>query len=90
MGTGQEAIRIVQHGVVVDVLLTDLQLPDLNGVAVARAIAGLSPGIRVAFMSGSEPRIPLEPSDAPFLLKPFSTVALANALAGAANLRYPR
>ncbi|MBI2827768.1 MAG: response regulator [Acidobacteria bacterium] len=81
--TGQEAIRVVEGGMIVDVLLTDLHLPDIDGVAVARAVAGLSPATRVAFMSGAAPSKSLDPREAPFLLKPFSTRALANALAGA-------
>ena len=92
--TGQAAIRVVEGGMIVDVLLTDLDLPDIDGIAVARAVAGLSPATRVAFMSGATPRKPLEPHDAPFLLKPFPTRALANALAGAipvnAGERQPR
>lgn len=92
VGTGEDAIGLVQRGMIVDVLLTDLQLPGLDGIAVARAIAGLSPGTRVAFMSGSAPLAALEPRDAPFLLKPFSTAALANAVTGAMplNRRPPR
>lgn len=81
VATGEEAIRVAEGGEVVDVLLTDLQLPDIDGVAVARAVTALSPRTRVAFMSGSAPQRPLDPSDAPFLLKPFSVTALANALA---------
>ena len=86
---------------IVDVLLTDLDLPDINGIAVARAVVGLSPATRVAFMSGTAPSKPLHPRDAPFLLKPFSARTLADALAGAMSVnageqplrgvgRYPR
>lgn len=83
VGTGREAIRVVEGGTIVDVLLTDLDLPDINGVAVARAVSGLSPATRVAFMSGAGPSEPLHPHGAPFLLKPFSRTALTNALKGA-------
>lgn len=79
--SGEDAIHIVELGFVVDVLLTDLHHSD--GIAVAAAIAGISPATRVAFMSGSAPRKPLQPRDAPFLLKPFTTNELANALTGA-------
>ena len=88
VGTGREAVGIIRRGLIVDVLLTDLQLPDLDGISVAREIAGFSPGIRVAFMSGAAPARSLEPSDAPFLRKPFSASDLAKALAGAVPLRW--
>jgi CheY-like chemotaxis protein len=82
LATGRDAIRLVERGTRVEVLLTDLDLPDVGGVMVARAITAAAPGTRVVFMSGSVPAVPLEPSVAPFLLKPFSRIALADALAG--------
>lgn len=87
VNNGTEAVRVVEMGLVVDILLTDLNLPDGNGVSIAAAVTAVSPGTRVAFMSGMAPSDPLEPRDAPFLLKPFSTAALANALAGAIPMR---
>ncbi len=85
--TGDDAIRVIEKGLLVEVLLTDLQLPDLDGRDVAWAICQIQPFMRVAFMGSAAPAEPLEPRDAPFLLKPFSTTALANALAGAVPLR---
>lgn len=92
MPNGEEAIRSVEAGASVEVLLTDLHLPDLDGVAVACAIAALAPAIGVVFMSGTAPKMQLEPHNAPFLLKPFSTAALIHALNVAASVaaRYPR
>ena len=87
VNNGREAIRVVEMGLVIDILLTDLHLPDFDGVSIASAVTGLSPATRVAFMSGMAPSDLLEPRDAPFLLKPFSTTALANALSGAIPMR---
>ena len=78
---------MIEKGLLVDVLLTDLRLPDLDGREVAWTICRRRPFTRVAFMAGVAPAEPLEPRDAPFLLKPFSTQALANALAGAVAIR---
>lgn len=86
VNTGGEAIRVVELGLIVDVLLTDLQLPDLDGLAVAWAVTHVSPHTRVAFMAAAAPSEPFVPRDAPFLLKPFSTSALAHALAGAIRM----
>lgn len=62
---------------VFDVILIDLQLPDLDGRAVAAVAAELAPAARILFMAS---RIPLQPAMAPVLIKPFSTSALARAL----------
>lgn len=85
VSTGRDAIRLVELGTRVDILLTDLDLPDVNGASVARAVTSVAPGTRVVFMSGRIPTVPLEPRAAPFLLKPFSRAELARALA-----RHPR
>lgn len=85
VSTGRDAIDLVEHGTRVDFLLTDLDLPDVDGASVARAVSAASPGTRVVFMSGRMPLGTLEPAAAAFLLKPFSQADLARALA-----RYPR
>lgn len=77
----------MELGLAVDVVLTELRLPDLDGRAVAWAIAKTLGRVRVAFMSTEAPRVVMEPRHAPFLLKPFSTGALASALSGAVRLR---
>ena len=87
VNSGEEAIRVIEMGLAVDVLLTDLRLPDLDGREVAWTICRLRPFTRVTFMGSVAPAEPLEPRDAPFLLKPFSTTALANALSGAPQMR---
>ncbi len=87
---GQEAISLLEKGMRFDVLVTDLNLPDVDGRSVAWTAAAFSPRMRMVFMSGRAPGEPLEPADAPFLLKPFSTTALANAIAGALPLDPPR
>jgi two-component system cell cycle sensor histidine kinase/response regulator CckA len=82
VSTGRDAIRLVELGTRVDLLLTDLDLPDIDGASVARAVSAAVPAVRVVFMSGRFPSRPLEPRAAPFLLKPFSQAQLARALAG--------
>ena len=86
---GREAITLIEKGMRFDLLVTDLNLPDLDGRSVACTAAAFSPRMRLVFMSGRAPGEPLEPADAPFLLKPFSTTALANAIAGAIPLDPP-
>lgn len=81
-GTGEEAIRAIDRGVRVELLLADVHLPGMNGYATADAITAISPRTRVAFMSGAAPT-PAGIPDAPFLRKPFSVKSLEAAVAKA-------
>ena len=77
---GREAIRVIELGIAVHIVLTDLRLPDLDVRNVVATVARLRPTLRLAFMADAPPSEALLPPDTPFLLKPFSTTALANAL----------
>lgn len=62
----------------VDVLLTDISLPDLSGELLAARALAARPGLRVIYASGQQPRAPL--AGAQFLLKPYSLDKLMQAL----------
>ncbi|MHC4859150.1 MAG: hybrid sensor histidine kinase/response regulator [Planctomycetota bacterium] len=69
-GSGEDALRIVREQEA-DLVLLDLQMPDMSGEDCARSIAELRPGLerRVVFMSGDR----CAPAgEAGFLLKPMS------------------
>jgi signal transduction histidine kinase len=52
-GGGEEALRIVdEHAGTIDLLLTDVVMPQMLGREVADRVAALRPGIAVLFMSG--------------------------------------
>lgn len=57
----------------IDLLVTDLDMPKLNGIQLAAEIRELFPGVRVILMSGSPGGCAKE---AAFLKKPFTTLAL--------------
>ena len=80
------AIGIVTFGFIIDVLLTHIAPPDLDGLTLARLVTKRSPSTRVAFMSDEMTSTPRQPRDVPLLLKPFTTIALADALAGAISV----
>lgn len=86
VNNGDEAIRVVQMGLFFDLLLIELRLPDLAGRDVAWTICRERPFTRVVFTGSMAPPEPLEPRDAPLLIKPFSTMALKNALEGAIRI----
>lgn len=81
VSTGRDAIRLVELGTRVDVVLTDLDLPDVDGLAVARAVTAASPDTRVVLMSGTIRFVPPDLRGAAFLQKPFSQAELTRALA---------
>ena len=80
--TATEAVRIAeQNGRTIDLLLTDLVMPELSGTALAERVSELIPDIRVLFMSGYADDVvsrngALTPGSA-FLEKPFSANDLA-------------
>ena len=81
-GTATEAVRIAEEqGREIDLLLTDLIMPELSGGELAKQVRTVAPGVRVLFMSGYADDVmtskgALEPG-APFLEKPFSAHGLA-------------
>ena len=80
-GTPIEGIALAQaHDGRIDLLLTDVVMPDMNGVELARRVQEVVPGVRVLFVSGyTENTIEhhgvLDPGVS-FLPKPFSPDAL--------------
>lgn len=84
--SGGDAMRVVAEPLRIDVLLTELRLPDIDGRELAWAVGQKRPFVRVAFMAAEAPDDPLDP-DAPLLKKPFTTTALVDALARAQPVR---
>ena len=87
VANGEDAMRVAEEQIRIDVLLTELRLPDIDGRDLAWAFGQKRPFVRVAFMGRDTPDEALDPRDAPFLKKPFSTNALARALAQATAMR---
>jgi len=86
--TGREALEIVRTAEVPpDLLLTDVGLPDLNGVELAGRVRQANPSIRVLYMSGHSDesvlgRLARERSSG-FVEKPFSVTDLLKAVRAA-------
>jgi CheY-like chemotaxis protein len=76
-GDAAAALVLLQGGEV-DVMITDISLPDLSGEVLAARARALRPGLRIIFASGQHPRFPLE--GAQCLLKPFSVDKLMQML----------
>ena len=83
--SADEALRFVREGGTLNLLLTDVVLPGMNGIALAARLAAEHPAVRVLFMSGytSAEGVPLDALKGQpfgFLQKPFSGDALARAV----------
>jgi DNA-binding NtrC family response regulator len=81
--SGAEALRVsAAHDGRIDLLITDVVMPDLGGAELAKELTASRPGLPTLFMSGymddalgaatSRPHAPVE-----FIQKPFSPRALA-------------
>ncbi len=77
-----EAVALAEwHLGVIDLILSDVVMPGLNGPQLVQAVRRLRPGVRVIYMSGyvGDPllRAGITASQAPFLQKPLSLEILA-------------
>jgi CheY-like chemotaxis protein len=87
---GQEAIRVITaHGKPVQLLVSDVVMPDMGGRHAAEALRAIQPGLRVLFVSGYTGEDILHDGvlkfDFGFLQKPFTPSALAEAVRRALN-----
>lgn len=77
---GEEALRILREGEEpIDVLLTDVEMPGLDGPDLVRQAREGNPHLRILFMSGARSRGELT-QIRPLLQKPFSTGELYRSL----------
>ncbi|MHB8839583.1 MAG: response regulator, partial [Gemmatimonadaceae bacterium] len=84
-GSPHEGLRLAaEHADQLDLLITDIVMPDMNGRELADRLARAHPGLRTLFISGYA-AVATHPQDARetaagFLHKPFSAAKLAEAV----------
>ena len=80
---GLEAIKVVESDRPVDLLVADLNMPELSGDEMVRRIRQIQPDLKVLYLTGFIDRLmnarPLWEGEA-FLDKPFSTAELQEAV----------
>ena len=80
---GTAGLEILQSDQPVDVLLTDIKMPGLNGYQLAEAGLSLRPAMRVMLMTGfADEAIPdaIREASIPILRKPFNFENLASSV----------
>lgn len=77
---GLEALRVAEsYEGTIHLLLTDIVMPHMNGVVLARQLVALRPALHVVYMSGyAEPTYEPGVPGAHFLAKPISLAALTH------------
>lgn len=79
--SGEEALAIVrEYAAPIDLVLTDVRMPEMTGPEMVEKLQQLRPGIRVMYMSAySRDVLPpgVQDTDIPFLNKPFTMRTLA-------------
>ncbi len=80
-GTGTEALRLLDQDT--DVLMTDLGLPDMDGLDLVRRARGGHPGLAVIIASGKAPPVMPDDPKIVWLAKPYSASRLGAAIADA-------
>jgi len=84
-GTPDEAIRLAQtHRAEIEILVTDVVMPEMNGMDLAARLLALSPGLKRLFISGYAANVfarnGMLDEGVHFLQKPFSRRELADAV----------
>jgi CheY-like chemotaxis protein len=75
---GEEALALAEkHSGKIDVLVTDVLLPELNGPELANALRGICPGMKVIFVSGGVDSDSALTPGATLLMKPFTVKMLS-------------
>ncbi|WEF34927.1 response regulator [Pseudoduganella chitinolytica] len=78
VGSAEAALGLLEHA---DVLLTDVQLPGMSGIALAQHAHAHHPGLRIVFATGAQ--APDLPFPTAVLRKPYTIEQLRHALAPA-------
>ena len=73
--------KVADHNTTIDLLLTDVMLPDLSGASLSRELSKSRPGLKVLFMSGFGDDViderDLAAKGTAFIQKPFTAIDLA-------------
>ena len=66
----------------IEMVVSDLNMPGINGRQLLRSVLAAKPGTKVVLASGQEPDAEASGLEAPFLPKPYTLQSLAVVVAG--------
>jgi CheY-like chemotaxis protein len=69
--SAEAALRVLESDEPIDLIVTDIVMPGLNGMALARQARRLRPDVRVLFSSAYWPYIVAEPEERDVVRKPY-------------------
>jgi len=75
-----EALAVMKAQSDIDLVLTDIVMPDMSGFDLVVEVKRIAPGVRVVLMSGSTADQFRRTVDDPFLKKPFTVESLTDAV----------
>ncbi len=79
---GAEGLAILEAGEAVDLVLTDLHMPEPSGWQIVKQVKARWPGVRVGVMTGTPEVSYDEEAEVDFIIeKPFNFASLGKALA---------
>jgi two-component system, cell cycle sensor histidine kinase and response regulator CckA len=87
---GEEALEIIGRGETIDLLISDVVMPGMDGPTVVREARKSRPDLKILFMSGyaeEQLRKSIDIENVNFLPKPFSVTELAEAARRAAGAK---
>jgi len=87
-GSGDEALQLLESGQAVDIVVTDIVMPGMDGLALAREVRTRWPDLPVVLMTGyadAVQRSELEAGDMLVLTKPFRLHTLCDSVAERLN-----
>jgi PAS domain S-box-containing protein len=85
---GAEAVgRFAEHRSEIDLVLSDLMMPYMDGTAAARSLRKIKPTIKIILVSGLDEsaKIPSDLSDVTFLRKPYTSSTLLTVIRNVLN-----
>lgn len=87
---GEDALEILNHGETIDLLISDVVMPGMDGPTMVREARKTRPDLKILFMSGyaeEQLRKSIDIENVNFLAKPFSVTELAEAARNAAGAK---
>jgi PAS domain S-box-containing protein len=86
--SGEEALRVLQGGERINLLVTDHLMPGISGTELAHEVRAISPGLPVLLVSGYAEVEGVDP-ELPRLIKPFRRDELASSIGRIVNRPHP-